>query len=178
MRSLFAITYPSPEAARHALGEIRRLQEGATLAALDAVVAVHGADGSVKLEQSVNTTAMGAASGALWGSLIGLLFLNPLLGGAVGASAGAVAGYATDYGISDEFMKSMGARQPAGSATLFVLASDMTPDKVASTLGRGGGEVVYTSMPADIEERFKALFAPGESQTATLVAGETAHRPT
>ena len=56
----------------------------------DAVVAVRQPDGHVKLNQLVNTTAVGAASGGMWGALVGLLFLNPLLGAAIGAGAGAL----------------------------------------------------------------------------------------
>ena len=46
----------------------------------DAVVAVKDAQGHIKLNQLLNTTAVGAVSGAFWGSLIGLIFLMPLAG--------------------------------------------------------------------------------------------------
>jgi uncharacterized membrane protein len=164
MKTLFAITYDDAPTARAALQDVQGLQQGATISLIDAVLVSRTPDGAVKLDQSVNTTMMGAASGAMWGSLIGLLFLSPLLGAAVGATAGALGGYATDYGISDEFMKSVGQRLAGRSTTLFIMASAMTPDKVANTLGRHGGQIAYTSMPEDVEERFKSRFQPQPAQ--------------
>jgi uncharacterized membrane protein len=46
----------------------------------DAVIAVKDAQGRVKLNQLLNTTAAGAVSGTFWGALIGLIFLTPLAG--------------------------------------------------------------------------------------------------
>jgi uncharacterized membrane protein len=158
MKTLFAISYPNAELAKAAMDKLPTLQKGSALSLVDAVIVTRDADGAIKLGQLVNTTALGAASGALWGSLIGLVFLSPILGAAVGATAGAISGYATDYGVSDEFMREMARERPAGSATLFVLAANMTADKVAEMLKPNGGEVIYTSMPDDIEERFKARF--------------------
>jgi uncharacterized membrane protein len=158
MRTLFAITYDTLSDAREAKDALKDLQEGATILLLDAVVVSRGKNGSVKLDQTVNTTAIGAASGALWGSLLGLLFLSPLVGAAVGAGAGAISGYSTDYGISDSFMKALGGKLEHDAATLFVLAADMTPDRVAKALSIKGGKVAYTSMPDDLEQRFSANF--------------------
>ena len=166
MKTLFAVTYADPEKARLALSELEELQAGATIALVDAVIVTRSEDGAVKLDQKINTTAIGAVSGAMWGSLIGLLFLSPILGAAVGAGAGALSGYATDYGISDSFMTKMAERMTGSSSTLFVLASEMTPDKVADVLNRHGGQVAYTSMPDDVEDRFKARFAPTEVDAA------------
>jgi uncharacterized membrane protein len=161
MRTLFAITYSNTEIAKAAMDKLPELQKGSALSLVDAVLVTRNADGAIKLNQLVNTTAVGAASGALWGSLLGLVFLSPLLGAAVGATAGAIGGYATDYGISDEFMREMAQDRPEKSATLFVLAANMTADKVAQMLKPNGGEVIYTSMPDDIEERFKSRFRTG-----------------
>jgi uncharacterized membrane protein len=170
MKTLFAITYPAAASARAALEDVQAMQKGATISLVDAVLVTRTPDGAVKLEQSVNTTAIGAVSGAMWGSLIGLLFLNPLLGAAVGATAGALSGYATDYGISDEFMTTMGQRLAGHTTTLFILAADLTPDKVADALARHGGEIAYTSMPDDIEERFRSRFEPNRRATAETSA--------
>lgn len=159
MKTLFAVTYPSADAARAALAKLADLQKGQTLTIADAVVVTRSSDGAVKLEQTLNTTAIGALSGALWGSLIGLIFLSPLLGAALGAAAGAASGYATDYGISDEFMTSMGQKMSGNTTALFVLAADMSAEKVADAIGSAQGDVLYTSMPEDLEQRFKAKFA-------------------
>ncbi|MCO4054062.1 MAG: DUF1269 domain-containing protein [Bosea sp.] len=174
MKTLFAITYPATTSARAALQDVQAMQKGATISLIDAVLVTRTSDGAVKLEQSVNTTAIGALSGAMWGSLIGLLFLNPLLGAAVGATAGALSGYATDYGISDEFMNTIGQRLAGHTTTLFILAAELTPDKVAAALARHGGDIAYTSMPDDIEERFRSRFEPGGRATADALTPHSA----
>jgi uncharacterized membrane protein len=51
----------------------------------DAVITVKDANGHIKLNQLINTTAVGAVSGTFWGALIGLIFLMPLAGAAIGA---------------------------------------------------------------------------------------------
>ncbi len=172
MKALFAITYSSADLARDALKKLAELQKGQVISVVDAVIVTRTADGAVKLDQSLNTTAVGAMSGALWGSLIGLIFLNPLIGAAVGAAAGAASGYATDYGISDEFMTSMGQKMAGGRAGLFVLANDISVEKVAAALGSPAADVLYTSMPEDIESRFRARLV---QDGASMVHGETTY---
>jgi uncharacterized membrane protein len=163
MKTLFAITYPAVTDAQAALEKLKGESRAETISLVDAVIVTRGSDGSVKLDQSVNMTAMGAASGALWGSLIGLLFLSPLVGAAVGATAGAVSGYFNDYGISDKFMEELGAKTAGTGATLFVLASQMTADRIADVLGSPQASVLYTSMPDDLEARFKSHFGPAQA---------------
>mgnify|MGYP003342005384 CR=1 FL=1 len=46
------------------------------------VVIVLEKDGSIKLNQLFNTTAIGGVSGAFWGALIGMVFMMPLAGAA------------------------------------------------------------------------------------------------
>jgi uncharacterized membrane protein len=170
MKTLFAITYPAVADAQAALEKLRAEQKAETIAMIDAVIVTRGEDGSVKLGQMINTTALGAASGALWGSLIGLIFLAPVVGAAFGATAGAVSGYFTDYGISDSFMKDLGAKTSGAGATLFVLAAQMTSDRIADALGSPTANVLYTSMPDDIEARFKSHFGPAAGQPAAATA--------
>jgi uncharacterized membrane protein len=86
--------------------------------------------GRVGLNQLVNLTASGAMSGAVWGALFGLIFLNPLLGAALGAASGAIRGRLTDFGISDDFMKSAAGALEPGTAGLFLLIRTMTTSKV------------------------------------------------
>ncbi len=158
MITLFAVTYPSSIFCREALITLEELQRGAAIMIIDSAIVSRSKDGSVKLEQAVNTTTAGALSGGFLGSLLGLLFLTPLTGAAVGATMGAARGYTTDFGISDTFMMDMGKKIEADAATLFVLASEMTADKVASALAVNSGQVAYTSMPEDIESRFREKF--------------------
>jgi uncharacterized membrane protein len=121
----------------------------------DAVVAVRQADGSVKLNQLMNMTAVSAASGALWGGLIGMLFLNPIVGAALGAGAGAISGRFTDVGIDDKFMKDAASALTPGQAALCVLVRRVTADKVLPEMSHFGGTVLRTNLSAEQEGKLR-----------------------
>ncbi len=96
MSELVVIGFEDPQEADRSLNELSRMQTEHLVDLEDAVVAIRGQDGKLRLKQSVDLIGVGAASGgmwgAMWGSLVGLLFLNPLLGLATGAALGAGAG--------------------------------------------------------------------------------------
>src|SRR3954465_16056607 len=106
MAELIVVGFDNTTDADRALTELARLQTEYLIDLEDAVVAIRGAAGKLRLKQSVDPAGAGAASGglwgAMWGSLVGLLFLNPLLGfiagGALGAGSGALSGSLADYG--------------------------------------------------------------------------------
>ena len=125
------------------------------------MVAVRQPDGTVKLNQLLNTTAAGAAGGAMWGTLIGLLFLNPLLGAAAGAGAGALSGYLTDVGIDDKFLKDAAEALAPGQATLCVLVRKVTADKVLPAMAQFGGTVLRTNLTSEQEARLRDALKAG-----------------
>jgi Protein of unknown function (DUF1269) len=96
MSDLIAIVYPTEEIAEQVRQRLIKLQQEYLITINDAVIAVKNDKGAVKLNQLINTTAVGAASGSFWGLLIGLLFLNPILGVALGAASGALGGVLSD----------------------------------------------------------------------------------
>ena len=66
MSDLVVIVYPSEAKAEEVRQRLLSLQKEYLITINDAVIAVKGADGNVKLNQLVNTTAIGAASGSFW----------------------------------------------------------------------------------------------------------------
>ena len=80
MSDLIAIVYPSEAKAEEVRQRLFKLQKEYLIKLGDAVIAVKSEDGHIKLNQLVNTTAVGAASGSFWGLLVGGLFMNPLIG--------------------------------------------------------------------------------------------------
>ena len=80
MSTLVVVGYDEPFKADEVLLKLRKLQREYLLDLEDAAVAIKDEHGKVKLHQTLNLTAAGAASGGFWGTLIGLIFLNPLLG--------------------------------------------------------------------------------------------------
>jgi uncharacterized membrane protein len=145
MADLLVISFPTEAQAEEARTRVASMQREYLIELGDAVVALRKPDGSIKLNQTFQPTAAGAAGGALWGSLIGLLFLNPLAGAAVGAAAGAVSGRLTDVGINDAFMKEVAASLQGGEAALFLLVRKMTAERVMEGLQGMGGKIMRTS---------------------------------
>lgn len=159
MSDLIAIIYPSEAKAEDVRQRLFKLQKEYLISISDAVIAVKTDAGPVKLNQLVNTTAIGAASGSFWGLLIGLIFLNPLLGVALGAASGALGGALSDYGINDAFMKDLSASMQPGNAALFVLIKNMTPDKVLREIQDAGGTVLKTSLDDTKEQQLRDALA-------------------
>jgi uncharacterized membrane protein len=151
MSTLIAITYRNVPDAEKALQELQLLQGEYLLQLKDAVVVERTADGAIKLHQTLSRTAVGALRGAFWGGLIGLLFLAPVLGAAVGSASGALAGKLSEFGVQDEFVKSLAQKVPPGAAAVFALLKDVTLDKVETDLGKLGGTVLYTNLSLDDE---------------------------
>jgi uncharacterized membrane protein len=167
MAELVVVAFDEPNEADHVLTELARLQKEYLIDLEDAVVAIRGPDGKVRLKQSVDLVGIGAAGGglwgAMWGTLVGLLFLNPLVGlvagGALGAGAGALSGSLADYGINDDFIRQIGETLPPDSSALFVLVRKAQPEKVLSELSRFRGRLIRSSLSPEQEARLQAALS-------------------
>src|SRR3974390_1653578 len=146
MSDLIEIVFPTETKAEEVRQKLLAMQKDYLIELGDAVVAFKDQKGNIKLNQLINTTAVGAVSGAFWGSLIGLIFLMPLVGAALGAASGSLAGYLNDVGINDKWMKETAAAIQPGTAALFVLVRKVTADKVLEGLKGEGGKVLKTSL--------------------------------
>jgi len=163
MAELVVVGFDSPHEADRVLTELSRLQKEHLVDLEDAVVAIRDEKGKLRLKQSVPLVGLGAASGgmwgALWGSLVGLLFLNPLLGlisgGALGAGAGALSGSLSDYGINDDFIRSIGNTLKEGNSALFLLVRKVQPEKVRDELSQFSGRLIRTSLSPEQEEKLR-----------------------
>jgi uncharacterized membrane protein len=166
MSDLVVIAFPSEEKAEEVRARVLALQKTYLIELEDAVVAVKHADGKVKLNQLVSTTAAGAASGSFWGLLIGILFMMPLVGAAFGAASGALAGALSDVGIDDNFMKDLSQTLQPDNAALFLLIRKMTADKVLEDLKGVGGTVLRTSLDHTKEQALRDALASHVAATA------------
>jgi uncharacterized membrane protein len=85
--------------------------------------------------------------------------MNPLagfvLGGAIGAGAGALSGSLVDYGINDDFIKSLGETIPPNSSALFILVRKVQPEKVLAELSGVKGKVLRTSLSPEQEKKLQ-----------------------
>lgn len=160
MADLIAVVFESEAKAEEVRNMILGMTKDYLIDIGDAAIAVKTADGRVKLNQLMNTTAAGAAGGSFWGLLIGVLFLNPLVGVAAGAAGGAIAGALTDVGVNDKFMKSIASEDiKPGEAVLFVLVKRVTGDKVLEQLKGVGGRVLQTSLDHTREQALRDALA-------------------
>lgn len=166
MSDLVAIVYPSEAKAEEVRQRLLKLQKEYLISISDAVIAVKTDSGGIKLNQLVNTTAIGAMTGSFWGLLIGVLFLNPILGVAVGAASGAIGGALSDFGIDDAFMKDLSASLQTGNAALFVLIRNMTADKVLKEIKDAGGTVLKTSLDETKEKALRDALASAAERPA------------
>src|SRR3954463_12475745 len=159
MAELVVIAFPNEAKAEEVRQMLLAMQKEYLIELGDAVIAVKDAQGRVKLNQLLNTTAAGAVSGTFWGALIGLIFLMPLAGAALGAASGTLGGYLTDVGIDDKWMKETAAAIKPDSAALFVLVRKVTADKVLEGLKGEGGVVLKTSLDHTKEAALQAALA-------------------
>ena len=163
MSDLIVVAFPGEDTADQVLNKLQALQKEHLIDLEDACVVVRDRNGKVHVKQAVNLVGLEAASGgafgAFWGTLIGLLFLNPLAGlftgAAFGAGAGALSGMLSDYGINDDFIRSLGETLEPGTSALFVLVRRATLDKVLPEVRPFGGKVIRTSLSTEQEARLR-----------------------
>jgi uncharacterized membrane protein len=166
MAELVVIGYDNAETAEAARKTLLELSNEYYADVGDAVVAVADANGKVHLRQMVNPWSLGAMSGSFWGLLIGVLFLNPLIGVVTGAAAGAAAGALSDFGIRDDFMKDVAKTLSPGKAALFMMARNVTSDRVTTHLAELGGTVLRTNLSSTDEDKLRAHFVEAQKKAA------------
>jgi uncharacterized membrane protein len=163
MSELIVVGFNDPEEADRVLLRLSKLRKEYLIDIEDAVVVVRDEDGKVHLKQGINLVTAGATtgfvSGSLWGTLVGFLFLNPLagfvLGSAIGVGAGALSGSLSDYGINDDFIKSLAETIPPNSSALFILVRKVQPEKVLAELSGVKGKVLRTSLSPEQEKKLQ-----------------------
>ena len=174
MAELIVIAFDQPDTADRVLRELGALGKEKLIELEDACVVVRPPEGEIQLKQALPLTKVGAlsgaSSGALWGALVGLLFLNPLagmvVGAGVGAGTGALAGQLSDYGIDDDFIRSLGSTIKPNSSALFLLVRKVTADKVLERLRAEGihGEVLKTSLSNEREAALRRALSEAENK--------------
>jgi uncharacterized membrane protein len=168
MSDLVVLDFDGIGTADEVLTKLRSLQREHLIDLEDACVVIHTEAGKVQIKQAINLVATGAAGGAstgiLIGALAGLLLLNPLAGlvagGIAGAGFGAVSGSLGDYGINDNFIKSLGKTIPKGSSALFALIRRSTPDKMLPEIEPFKPRVLKTSLSREQEDKLRAALSP------------------
>ena len=174
MSDLAVVAYKGEDTADQVLTKLTELQKEYLIDLEDAGTIVRDKKGKVRIKQSVPLTRIGATRGAAWGGWIGVLFgilmLNPLLGFAAGvafgAGAGALSGALSDYGIDDNFIKSLGKELEADSSAIFLLVRKVNLDRVLPEVKPFGGKVLKTSLTNEQEARLQKAMEKLQSGSA------------
>jgi uncharacterized membrane protein len=91
----------------------------------------------------------------------------PWLGLAICAVTGAISRKFADYGIDDEFIKSVSSTIQPGTSVLFLMVRESTPDRVLDEIrGTPGVTVLQTSLSKEAEDNLREAFAtPSREET-------------
>ena len=159
MASLTVWKFDSPTGAGEALAKLESLQKQQLVQIQDAAV-VEWPQGKKKpkTRQLANMAGVGALGGAFWGMLFGLLFFIPLFGMAFGAAMGALAGHFSDYGIDDNFIKSVREQVTEGTSALFLLTGSATVDKLQDELKGKMGTLIQSNLTKEQEAKLNEAF--------------------
>jgi uncharacterized membrane protein/acetyl esterase/lipase len=176
MATLTVWKFDNPTGAGEALSKLESLQKQQLIEIQDAAV-VEWQPGKKKptTRQAVSLTRAGALGGAFWGMLFGLLFFIPFLGLAVGAVLGAFAGRFSDYGIDDDFIKSVRDQVTEGTSALFLLTSSATVDKLQDALKGHMGSLIKSNLTNEQEARLREVF--GEEKSVWKIPPRTLPAP-
>jgi uncharacterized membrane protein len=77
---------------------------------------------------------------------------------AVGAAMGALAGHFSDYGIDDDFIKSVREQVTEGTSALFLLTGQVTLDKVEEELKGQIGTLIKSNLTNEQEAKLREGF--------------------
>jgi uncharacterized membrane protein len=159
MTALTVWKFDTATGAGDALAKLESLQKQQLVEIQDAAI-VEWPQGKKKpkTRQAVSLAGAGALSGAFWGMLFGLLFLIPFFGMAMGAAMGALAGHFSDYGIDDDFIKSVQDQVTEGTSALFLLTGDVTLDKVEEELKGQIGTLIKSNLTNEQEAKLNEAF--------------------
>jgi uncharacterized membrane protein len=161
MATITAFKFDTPDGAQQMLDLVQELSRQQLITLQDgAIVTWPQGNKKPKTKQLENLTATGALGGAFWGMLFGLIFFIPFFGMAVGAAIGALSGKFSDYGIDDDFIKSVGQKVTEGTSALFLMTSDAVMDKVSDAVKAKGWnfELLSTNLSNEQEEQLREDF--------------------
>jgi len=160
MAALTVLKFGSADGADKALDTVKSLSKQHLINLQDAAI-VTWPEGKKKpkTRQLANLAGMGALDGAFWGMLFGLIFFVPFFGMAIGAAMGALSGKFADYGIDDDFIKSVQNQVTEGTSALFLMTSDAVMDKVVDAIKAYEFEIIATNLSKEEESQLRDAFA-------------------
>lgn len=159
MATITVLKFQTPQGAEETLDLVKGLTKQQLITLQDAAtVTWPEGEKKPKTKQLANLAGAGALDGAFWGMLFGLIFFVPFFGMAIGAAMGALAGKFTDYGIDDDFIKSVQEQVTEGTSALFLMTSDAVVDKVADAFKGVEFELIASNLSKEEEKNLREAF--------------------
>jgi uncharacterized membrane protein len=160
MAALTVLKFETADGAEKALDIVKGLTKQQLITLHDAaIVTWPSGKKKPKTQQLTSMAGVGALQGAFWGMLFGLIFFVPFFGLAIGAAMGGLAGAFADYGIDDNFIKSVRNQVTEGTSALFLMTSDAVQDKVSQAFKGTKFELIASNLTKEQEASLRAAFA-------------------
>jgi uncharacterized membrane protein len=160
MATVTVLQFTTATGAEEALVQIQALQKQHLITLHDAaIVSWPSGQPAPKTRQLVDLVSSGALGGMFWGILFGLIFITPFFGMMLGGAVGAIGGAFRDYGINDDFIKSVRGAVTSGTSALFLMTSGAVLDRVAQALRDHDFEIIATNLSSEQERQLRELFS-------------------
>lgn len=181
MAELIVVGFQGTHRAAEVLEQVQRVNADALIELTDAIAVYRTRGGRIRIDRSVfPTTHTETVSGAILGAIIGATLALPLAalvavpaavgglsiaGATIGGTGGAVMAFdestswRESFGISDEFVRDVGAMVQSGQSALFVLASASDPAAVAEVFRGYGGTVLRTTLRDEDARKLQQVIA-------------------
>jgi uncharacterized membrane protein len=158
MSSFLVFVFSNESGVERMMAEMHSLQKQQHIAIVDAAALTRKLDSKIKIKQMNGLGGSGDLGGPFWGMLIGVLFFTPWLGVSVGAVTQALSQKLAGCGISDSFVKEVGATIMPGSSALFLIVTDMNEDRIIEVLSKHKATLLRKSLSTEDEAKLRQAF--------------------
>jgi uncharacterized membrane protein len=149
--------FSSPSKAENMLDNVLEWQEKGLYELVDAVIAVRGTGGDLKIKQTKTVTGKYTLRGSGVGLLAGVLLGGPIGGLVAGTAVGAIAGKMKDIGIEDKFIQDISQGLAPNTSALFLMGKALDREKMMAEIQPFKAFVAITSLPEDQEKNLRKL---------------------
>jgi uncharacterized membrane protein len=164
MSSFLVFVFSNEGGVDRMMAEMQSLQKQNYITIVDAAAVTRKLDGRIKIKHADGLVGSGDLGGPFWGMLIGVLFFVPWLGVSVGTVTQALTQRLTSFGISDSFVKEVGATIMPGSSALFLIITGMDKDRIIEVLSRNKGTLLHKSLTTDDEIKLREAFGAKDGE--------------
>jgi uncharacterized membrane protein len=171
MTTLVAVAFPHETTASAAAEDVKRLASDIILEP-DAIAVISRDEQSRFHVTTHHHPVTGSSTwGIFWVMLFSVLFFVPSFGMTVGDSIGGLLGMIQRSGIDDAFQQAIRELLQPGASALFLAVDPAVPADAVAALGRFGGTVVTSLLPAqserDLQRALHGTYALPTSEPAS-----------